>query len=274
MFGANFALNNQYRKRMGSGFFPSFFLATLSSLAGVLVLFPINGFRFEYALFPQLMALAATTNSLFLNFCSLKTLGKVNLSLYSLFMMLGGMALPSVAGVLFFEEGMSWAKGICYLFIMAALLCTVEKSDKKGGAIYYIGVFVLNGLSGVISKIYQSADYVKISQSGYSLLCAMTTFVVAGVMSLILYSSYRKNFRASAIPFSLIGGGINRIANLLLLVALSQVPASVQYPMVTGGVMIVSTVIACFSENKPTKKQWLAVGLSFVGILLLVLLPF
>jgi len=274
MFGANFALNNQYRKRMGSGFFPSFFLATLSSLAGVLVLFPINGFRFEYALFPQLMALAATTNSLFLNFCSLKTLGKVNLSLYSLFMMLGGMALPSVAGVLFFEEGMTWAKGICYVFILVSLLITVEKSGQKGGGIYYAGVFVLNGMSGVISKIYQAADYEKISSSGYSLLCALTTLVVASSLALIFYPSYRKNFRKSAVPFGLCSGGVNRVANLFLLIALSHVHASVQYPMVTGGTMIVSTIIACFSESKPTKKQWVAVGLSFVGILLLVTLPF
>jgi drug/metabolite transporter (DMT)-like permease len=96
---------------------------------------------------------------------------------------------------------------------------------------------------------------------------------VAGVLALCLYPSYRKNFRASAVPFSMTSGAINRVANLLLLISLSHVHASVQYPMITGGVMIVSTVIACFTQNKPTKKQWIAVGLSFVGILLLVAVP-
>lgn len=274
MFGANFALDGQYQKRMGSGFFPAFFHVTLSSVAGILVLFPLNGFKFEFALFPVVMALIATVNSLVLSFCSLKTLGKVNLSLYSLFMMLGGMVLPSVLGVLFFNEGMTWAKGICYVFIVAALIVTVEKSDKKGGFIYYLGVFMLNGLAGVLSKIYQAADYEKISESGYSLLCAAVTLSVAGVLALCLYPSYRKNFRASAVPFSMTSGAINRVANLLLLISLSHVHASVQYPMITGGVMIVSTVIACFTQNKPTKKQWIAVGLSFIGILLLVVIPY
>ncbi|MBO5222387.1 MAG: EamA family transporter [Clostridia bacterium] len=273
LFGVNFALNKQYQKRIGSGFFPTFFLATLSSSAGVIVLFPLNEFRFEFTLFAFLMAATATVNSLCLNFCSLKTLGKVNLSLYSLFMMLGGMVLPSVVGVLFFEEGMTWAKGICYAIIVISLMITVEKSDKKGGWIYYAGVFVLNGMSGVISKIYQAADYPKISSSGYSLLCATTTLVVAGTLALILFPSYRKKFRPSAAPFGFTSGVFNRVANLLLLIALAHVPASVQYPMVTGGVMIVSTVIAAFSANKPTKKQWIAVGLSFVGILLLVTIP-
>lgn len=273
LFGANFALNKQYQKRMGSGFFPTFFLATLSSTAGILVLFPMNGFRFEFALFPCLMAAATTANSLCLNFCSLKTLGKINLSLYSLFMMLGGMVLPSVVGVLFFDEGMTWAKGICYVFIFFALLISVEKSDKKGGWIYFAGVFVLNGMSGVISKIYQAADFPKISSSGYSLLCALTTFTVAGTLALIFFFSYRSKFRGSAVPFGLFSGAFNRTGNLLLLIALLHVPASVQYPMVTGGVMIVSTIIACFSKNKPTVKQWVAVSLAFIGILLLVTIP-
>ena len=274
LFGVNFALNQQYQKRMGSGVFPAVFLSLLSSVAGVVALFPLNGFRFEFTPFALYMALAVTANGLILTFCSLKTLGKVNLSLYSLFMMLGGMALPSVVGVLFFGEGMSWAKGICYLSILAALVVTVEKSDKKGGFLYFAGVFVLNGMSGVLSKIYQSADYEKVSESGYALLGAVTMLVVSGILSLITFRSYRSTFRASAIPFGLGSGGLNQVANLLLLIALSHVPASVQYPMITGGVMIVSTVIAAFSKNKPTKKQWIAVGLSFVGIVLLVTIPF
>lgn len=273
MFGVNFALNGQYQKRIGSGFFPSFFLATLSSFAGILVLFPLNGFRFEFALFPLLMALCVTTNTLLLNYCSLKTLGRVNLSLYSLFMMLGGMLLPSVVGVLFFDEAMTLAKGVCYLFIVLALLFTLERSDKKGGGLFFAGVFVLNGMSGVIAKIYQSAPFPKLSSSGYSLLCAVTTFTVAGLLSLLFLRSFRRRIPLRATLFGLAGGGFNRVANLLLLIALLYVPASVQYPMVTGGTMIVSTVIACFSANKPTKKQWIAVALSFLGTLLLVVIP-
>lgn len=273
LFGGNFALNRQYQKGMGSGFFPAFFLAALSAFAGILALFPINGFRVEFAWFPFFMALATTCNSLACTFCGLKTLGKVNLSLYSLFLMLGGMVLPSVAGVLFFDEGMTVAKGVCYLLILLALLATVEKNGPKGGWPWYLGVFVLNGMSGVLAKIYQTVDLPKIDSSGYSLLCALCTFVSGGVLALIFLPSYRRKIRPLPVSFGFGGGLLNQVANFLLLIALLHVPASVQYPMVTGGTMIVSTVIACFTKDKPTGKQWVAVGLSFVGILLLVTLP-
>jgi len=52
-----------------------------------------------------------------------------------------------------------------------------------------------------------------------------------------------------------------------------HVEASVQYPMVTGGVMIVSTVISCFGKNKPSVKELASVGLAFIGMLTLFAIP-
>jgi multidrug transporter EmrE-like cation transporter len=67
-------------------------------------------------------------------------------------------------------------------------------------------------------------------------------------------------------------GVLNKIGNFLLLIALAHLPASVQYPMVTGGVMICSTVICFFTHQKPGKREIASLVLSFVGILALVLL--
>jgi len=63
------------------------------------------------------------------------------------------------------------------------------------------------------------------------------------------------------------------VANYLLLLSLAQLPASVQYPMVTGGVMIVSTVIALFTHKKPGKRELFSVLFAFAGILAVTLIP-
>ena len=65
-------------------------------------------------------------------------------------------------------------------------------------------------------------------------------------------------------------GILSRVGNLLLLIGLAYLPASAQYPFVTGGVMILSTVICFFTPDKPNKKDIAAVVLSFVGLIVLM----
>ena len=63
-----------------------------------------------------------------------------------------------------------------------------------------------------------------------------------------------------------------KVANYMLLIALAVLPASVQYPFVTGGTMIVSTVISLICRQKPSWRELVSVGLSFAGVLVLVFL--
>ena len=82
-----------------------------------------------------------------------------------------------------------------------------------------------------------------------------------------------KPYTARAFATAATQGAVNRIANLLLVIALAHVDASVQYPMVTGGVMIVSTLICFFGEKKPTRKELASVALAFLGMLALFAIP-
>lgn len=52
-----------------------------------------------------------------------------------------------------------------------------------------------------------------------------------------------------------------------------QFLANEQYQKETGGTIVVSTLLSYFTEKKPNKKEWIAVILSFSGILFLTLLP-
>ena len=68
------------------------------------------------------------------------------------------------------------------------------------------------------------------------------------------------------------GAGIfNGVANLWLLISLIHLPASVQYPIVTGGTMIFSTIISVFRKEKLTLMNYIATGISFVASVLVVL---
>ena len=59
--------------------------------------------------------------------------------------------------------------------------------------------------------------------------------------------------------------------NYMLVIALLVVPSSVQYPMVTGGVMIVSTLACFLMKNRPSKRELISVAVAFVAFVILVL---
>ena len=127
-------------------------------------------------------------------------------------------------------------------------------------------------MSGVLSKIYEGTTLSKVSSGGYSLWIAIMSTVISFIALILIGKSFKKpSFKA--ILFSAGGGVLNRVANFLLIIALAVLPVSVQYPFVTGGVIIVSTVIAALTGQNPTKKEILAVCLSFIGVLALVLIP-
>jgi drug/metabolite transporter (DMT)-like permease len=56
-------------------------------------------------------------------------------------------------------------------------------------------------------------------------------------------------------------------------IALAVLPASVQYPFVTGGRMVVSCVISLLRRQRPTWREWTSVLLSFAGIMILIFIP-
>ena len=272
MFGLQFFCNQQYERECKSGLSASMMFIFGGAVAGLVVLLAVNGFKWEFTPFTVLMASLAALDGMAFSFCSLKALGKINLSLYSLFSMLGGMVLPFCLGVFFFDEQFTFGKAICLVAVIAALFLSVEKGEGKGGTVYYIGVFVFNGLSGVISKFFQASELPKTSEAAYSVWTAVMTALISGVILIFVWKKSPLKLNAKALV-SMAGNGIlNRVANFLLLLSLAYLPASVQYPMITGGVMIISTLLGYFTPNKPKTREWISLALSFAGIMALVLL--
>jgi drug/metabolite transporter (DMT)-like permease len=287
MFGGGFAFQDLYRKKRGSGLCISMEASCIGAVAGLTVLLAINGFAFEYTPFTLLMASWAALNGMAFTFCAFRALDYINLSLFSLFSMLGGMVLPFFQGILFYGEAFTLAKGICVAFIIAALLCTLKKGEKKKGTVFYVGIFVLNGMSGVISKIFTTGTLPKASAAGYSIWSATATIFLSAIAWLVLSrrekhmaladraerEKIEKKVRWQSYGIGVLSGAINKVANFLLVLALVHVDASVQYPMVTGGTIIVSTALSFLGDKKPNKGEILGVLLAFLGMLALFLIP-
>ena len=244
-----------------------------SNSTGLIILLAVNiiqnGAIFQFTPFSIGVSLFAAINNLLFVFCSIKSFNIINLSLYSLFAMLGGMALPFVAGTIFWKEEVTVGKVICFVIIVIALCLTVKKDNKKSGTIYYIGVFIFNGMSGVISKFYSESKFEKAENAGYSAQIALFVIAIC-VVVLLLNKQEKQKTTKKALMYSFCYGIMSNVRNFLLLLGLIGLPASAQYPFVTGGTMIVSTLLCYFTPNKPSKREMIAVVLSFVGVLALM----
>jgi len=275
MFGVCFKFKDIYRERKGSNFEISLLYTFISSVSGLVAFCVLNGFKPEFSAFSFIMALLAAFNSIAFSFFSFKALKNTNLSVFSLFSMLGGMALPFLQGILFYSEALTVSKIVCFLFISIAMFLTVEKGNKKSAVLYYIGIFVLNGMSGVLSKIFTSAPFEKTSAAGYTILISLCSIVLSGLLMVYFSRKNKTSFKSSLSDIGIISasGITNRIANFWLVIALMHVDASVQYPLVTGGTIIVSTIICFFGKNKPSKKDVVSVIIAFIGTVALFAIP-
>ena len=273
MFGGGFALNDSYRVLRSSSVESSLESGFFGALGGLVILLAIGDFRLEITPFTLLMAFLAALDGLAFVWFSFQALDRVNLSQFSLFSMLGGMLLPFFQGLLFFGEPITAAKVLCVVLVTAALWLGGSGGKAKGGGIYYAGVFVLNGLSGVLSKIFTTAPYPKASPEGYSVWIALFTALLSGLLWLLLYGKRRTpGFGWKALAISTANGVLNRVANFMLVLTLVHLDASVQSPLVTGGVMIVSTFICILQGTKPSRKELLSVAVAFLGMLALFLI--
>lgn len=274
MFGGCFIIKDIYRNiRKVSDVQMTFETLFSGSIAGLFVLLIINGFEFEITGFTVVMALLSVLNGLLYTYCSFKALKHINLSLFSLFSMLGGMLLPFFQGIIFYNEDFTIAKFFCVVFIFFALLLSVTKEkEKKKLNIYYIGIFLLNGMSGVLSKYFSEASFPKTSVANYSVWTTIFSIIISGIILLIIRKKeIKEKLTIKAGVLSTLSGVLDKVGNFLLVYALMFVDASIQYPMVTGGVMIVSTIGCYFLKRKPSKREIYSIILAFIGLIILFL---
>ena len=293
IFGSNFLFNDRYQRIAGSGLRSSMVNAVIGGVIGIIALlavnFFMNGMSFSINLFhPAALTIAvfAAVNSIVYTVCSLRAMAIINLSLYSVFAMLGGMALPSVLGMLItspetgLREPLTLAKAVCFILIILALLFTVQKGESSKGKIYYIGVFVLNGLSGVFSTLMKKFAYtpnqseMDAISTGYSVAMAVFGIVIAGIVLLLVSRKEKNTVTPAAFWYAASGGGLNRVANFMLVIALTMgMQSSIQFPIVTGVVMIASTLLCYFTPQKPKKKDIISVVFAFFGVIALLFIP-
>lgn len=269
LFSLQFLFNQKFQQNRGESLKSALEFSLYKSIVIVVIMLFIGKFNVQITLFSVIMAAVYAASGIAMTAFSLKAFAVANLSVYSVFSMLGGMLLPFVLGIGFYNEELTLFKALCCVLIVVSVLLNIKKGkqDKKA-VVYYMAVFILNGMAGVLSKIHQSSDLPHTDSTGFMLISSFITAVICAVWLLAAYKEIPL-IKGKNLLYTSGYGVFNGIGNLFLLVSLSHLPASVQYPLVTGGVMIFSTGIAALRKEKITAKEYIAAGISFVASVLM-----
>ena len=258
LFSLQFFFNQRFQQSYGTDLKASLVFSLYKSVVIIVIMLIIAGFKVEFTIFSVLMAVLYAAVGMLMVYYSLKAFSVANLSVFSVFSMLGGMILPFFLGVVFYDEPLTVFKVICCLLIVGAVLLNIRSGKQNRKAlIYYFAVFVLNGAAGVISKIHQSSQRPHVDSTGFMIWSSIVTVVICLAWLLIKYRSI-PIVKGKNILFVSGYGVFNGVGNLFLLIALAVLPASVQYPLLTGGVMVCSTIISTIRKEKLTARDYAA----------------
>lgn len=269
LFALQFLFNQKFEQERGNTLKSALEFTLYKSIVIVVMMLIISRFRITITLFSVILAIIYAVACILMTYFSMKAFAVANLSVYSVFSMLGGMLLPFLAGVGFYDEELTAFKIVCCLLIIVSVLLNLKggKQSKKA-FLYYMAVFILNGSVGVISKVHQSSELLHTDSTGFMLLTSVVSIIISALWLLIQHKKIPL-IKGKSLGFAAGYGIFNGVGNWLLLISLVNLPASVQYPLVTGGVMVFSTIISMIRKEKLAKTDYIAAAISFVASVLM-----
>ncbi len=275
----NFAIGRIYQKKAGVTFKASFMFSALTSVFTSLIFFLYNGFEFEVSLFSVGTAVLLGLLGSAYTLIGFRIMQRDGMSLYTLFLMTGGMTVPYLFGLFFLGEEFSVLRCLGLIIIIGGVFFSASgkrKPDRRT-LILCAAVFILNGCVSVVNKLHSINSELAVTPSNFVVLSGLTGALVNLVLlftvrdpkpvthsETLSRSTQILSFLILPISSALVGG----ISSVLQLTGAATIDASLLYPFITGGSIVFSalTGIIMFHE-RPSRGTVISIVLSFIGTL-------
>ena len=186
------------------------------------------------------------------------------------------LLIPTIYGLIFQNEKLTYLKGFGIGFLLLSLFLIREKMGKsdKGGfsvkwLIYVTITFFTNGLCSVFQTM-QSKKFEGAQDNNFMIYSLLLSFVVLIILSLVFNKKVMGESVKKGFVLAAASGICNGATNLLVMLIVVLVSASVFFPVLSAGGLVVAFFVALiFYKEKFIPRQ--IVGLSF-GLVALVLL--
>lgn len=258
----NFAVTQVYQKEMGSGVHEGVIFNIFVGLFSGIIFFVFSGFKLEFTAFSLIMAILFTLFVGSYTIIGFKIMSMGSITVYTLFLMLGGVVVPYIYGIVFWRETVNLQKIAALLLVILAVWLNTSGGKEQRQSVKFLllclAVSLLNGGTSVVSKVHQIEEvHPTISAQEF---VALKNFARVVCFSLFLpfCKKNEKTHRLSPKMYAvmLVSAIASGVGYFLQLVCASYMPATILYPMVTCGTIVAVAAFdhICFGErlNKRT----------------------
>ncbi len=214
------------------------------------------------------------------NLCLLLSMRGASVVLSSLFST-AGLLVPTLAGIVLFNQQVTWGQWLGILCLFGAALLLSSASKNTNGTItwktllYLVGSMITNGSIMLLQTLYRA--YVP---TGNVSLYSFLQFGIPAVILIIvsLAWSWKNKEAYPRIEKKLLGHTILASATLFAIsqistIASAAIPAAVLFPISDGGGTVIAAIVAAvFFKEKLTLRSTAGVLVGVIGIAMIKLL--
>lgn len=202
----------------------------------------------------------------------LKAIAVGSLSLTSLVISCS-LVLPTFYGLIFLNEagGVPLYAGIILLIVALVLVNkTSVTTPITGKWIFYVSIsFIANGMCSISQNAQQKA----LDGAGKNELMILALIIVILASSVLAFIRERdqiKLYVQKGLTTGLLGGAANGVVNLMVMFLVGRLPASVVFPMISGGSIVLTYIVSrVFYKEKLSGRQTAGFLLGIISIVLL-----
>lgn len=267
--------SNHFSKTRLNTFADAIFFNIICSVGSILfcVFLPLEKGISAYSCFMAFLFSLTTTGSLLFSLLAMKT-GPMS---YSVLFSYLGMVISTVFGIVYFKQNISVMQIVGFILMLITFyIGTDAKKNEKISVkwlFYAFMSFVMCGLLGIIQLLHQSSAFAHEIN-----IFMLYSFVFSLALSLFVFMFLKKPERKcsvklikSNIPFiGIVSGVFYGAVNVINLYLSGKMPSIIFFPVVNGGVLILSSIaaITVFRE-KCTARQTIGIITGIVAVCLL-----
>lgn len=281
LLALGFIIQKCYQRDSESTTEGSVSFSIVSAACSIIWLVLLNGFSFDLTWFSVINSVLRALCGLLYTILGFGIMKEGKVALYMLFLMSGGMLVPCVWGWIFLNEEVTPSHVIGVVVILLSILLSNSGAQRPTRKVLLkcAAVFVLNGLVSVFSKLHQvNTTCDAVGTTAYAMLGTVSSLLMSMALLIALQvkrkgsGSFQRYFNLRSLLLLPLYSVVGTVSSLLQLEGAKNLPASVLYPMITGGSIVLSGLFALlFFDEKLSKRGWAGIILCLGGTCLFLL---